>query len=232
MFIVYTRVRPRTEPYTARAMSVQMHVCATRGPDRFVSIFFSPPRRVPTSVTMKSSLPRTELAAGPADACQKPLMVVAILDGDAVTTDAIAACSLPAPEPTPSCCCAAPAAAGPTWSAAVALVTSVSTLTERRLRPISAVRPCVPLRASGRYQHAELIAAVRTVCRCRRSSRKTVVTVSRPGSGRRTVLLPLDSKNADADDDVFVRTWGRRLAGGRRGLRAFRLAASGTAGAT
>lgn len=54
-------------------------------------------------------------------------MVVAIFDGDAVT-DAMAVCSLPAPELTASV--SAAAAAGPTWSA-VARAVSVSTLAER-----------------------------------------------------------------------------------------------------
>ncbi|KAL5235314.1 hypothetical protein ACI65C_002724 [Semiaphis heraclei] len=70
--------------------------------------------------------PRTELAAGPADEFQKPLMVVANFCGDAVTDATIAACSLLPVVP------ASPAAAGPTWSA-VARVAFVSTLTERRL---------------------------------------------------------------------------------------------------
>lgn len=73
----------------------------------------------------KTCSPRTELAAGPADEFQKPLMVVANFCGDAVTEATIAACSLP-PVVPPS-----PAAAGPTWSA-VACAASVSTLTERQ----------------------------------------------------------------------------------------------------
>lgn len=72
--------------------------------------------------------PSTELAAGAADVCQKPLMVVAIFAGDAVT-DAMAVCSLPVPVLAPPSSPPA-AAAGPTWSA-VALAASVSTLTER-----------------------------------------------------------------------------------------------------
>jgi len=158
-FLSYIHLSVLEFPYIARTIPVQkyIYIYATRGLDRFVSFFplFDFPRRVLTRITIKSSLPRTELAAGPADACQKPLMVVAIFDGDAVTTDAIAVCSLPAPEPTPSCCSAVPAAAGPTWSAAVALVTSVSTLTERRLCSISrtTVVPLKVLSLSARRAH-------------------------------------------------------------------------------
>lgn len=78
--------------------------------------------------------PSTELAAGPADVCQKPRMVVAIFDGDAVT-DAMAVCSrVPTPPELAPPSSAAAAAGPPAWSAvAYVVVASVSTLTERRL---------------------------------------------------------------------------------------------------